>query len=751
MFAAAALVVCSLRSGHAQATIQGHVRSLRTGGPITGATVLIVATRNGAVTDSTGAYVINNVTAGAVTVRARAFGFADAEQMIDISRDGTHTMDFALADSIATLEAVHSRAKPAEREAFESQPNIGVTFIPGKVASSVPRLGEADVLRAAQLLPGVEARNDFSAGLNVRGGEADQNLILLDGIPIFNPFHFGGLFGTFIDGAVGGMEIRTGGFPAQFGGRLSSVLDVKSFDETRTGVHGSATISMLATSATLDGAFANGNGSWLVSARRTYADKVLSALGQDAVPYYFDDFQGHATYRLGATTSLAVTAYSGRDDLGADLASADSAPGGGGLDFFWGNRVLGATLTHALSPTMYYTQRAAYSIFTTGLDIGSGTLRLDNKIGEASLRGALDFHIGATHSPSIGYELAKNDILYDVRSEAAGASLLDDRQHPYSLATFVDDIWKPTTRMILEGGLRFEDLNGSTWDAISPRLSAKYFVTPNLALTAAVGRYSQWLHSLAREDIPIRLFDFWTASDNSIAVSRATHYVLGAESWFGSDRFARLESYVKHYDRLLEPNPTEDPNVHGDEYRSLVGKSYGADLLVRQLERGRWGGWLAYTYTLSTRDGAAGTFYPGQDRRNDVNLVATYRPSSRYLWSTRFGFASGTPFTNMKGEIVRRQYNITTGGWSSAAPVQELQVIGGQRNASRMPSTQRLDVTVTRDFGTRLKATPFFSVINAYNAKNVFMYTFDYGAHPPTRTAYSQLPFLPTIGVTLEW
>jgi TonB-dependent Receptor Plug Domain. len=210
--AAAMLLTVAPIGARAQspATVQGHVRSVRTGDPVRGATVLVVGTRNGTITDSAGAYLIGNVEPGSTRISARAFGYAATEQSVDLSSGETRTLDFDLGESITTLDAVHTQAKAAEREAFESQPNIGVTLIPGKVASSVPRLGEADVLRAAQLLPGVEARNDFTAGLNVRGGEADQNLILLDGYPIFNPFHFGGLFGTFIDGAVGDLEIRTG-------------------------------------------------------------------------------------------------------------------------------------------------------------------------------------------------------------------------------------------------------------------------------------------------------------------------------------------------------------------------------------------------------------------------------------------------------------------------------------------------------------------------------------------------------------
>jgi hypothetical protein len=279
----------------------------------------------------------------------------------------------------------------------------------------------------------------------------------------------------------------------------------------------------------------------------------------------------------------------------------------------------------------------------------------------------------------------------------------------------------------------------------------KYFLGRDAAVTAAFGRYTQWLHSLAREDIPIRLFDFWTASDSLVDVARATHYVLGGERWFGPARFARLETYVKQYDRLLEPNPFEEPDVHGDEYTALTGRSYGADLLLRQLERGRWSGWLAYTYTFSTRASDTARFYPAQDRRNNVNLLVSYRKSPKTVLSARLGYASGTPYTYIVGQLRQRVYDINTGRWDTDGPPISAQVVGGPRNAERLPPTQRLDVTVTRELKKGVTFTPFLSIMNLSNARNVFMYDFDYESSPPRRTAYSQIPFLPSIGVTIAW
>jgi hypothetical protein len=605
------------------------------------------------------------------------------------------------------------------------------------------------------MMPGVNARNDFTAGLNVRGGEADQNVILIDGYPIFNPFHLGGLYGTFIDGSIDGIELRTGGFPAPYGGRLSAVLDVKSKEDTRGGFHGSSTISMLATSASMGGMVGAGKGTWMIGGRRTYADKVLKALDVESPPYFFRDGIAHATYRPFPRTTISATLYDGTDDLSADLATTDDAAGGGAFSFSWGNRVAGITARQQLTDSLTLEQRASYTIFKTALNLGDSetgqsTIRLDDLVREKTLGGSLELKRGP-HTPSLGYALSRDDLVYSAGSETAGIEFLHEEQHPLSMSGYVNDIWKVNRKLLLEGGLRYEWLQDSRWHAVSPRLSAKYFLTSDFAVTGAVGRYSQWLHSLNREDIPVRLFDFYTSSDSTVDVARATHFVFGAERWFGSRRFARLETYVKRYGRLLDPNPFQEPEVHGDEYIPLTGRSYGADLLLRQLERGRWSGWIAYTYTFSTRSSDTATYYPGQDRRNNVNLVASYRKSPKTVLTARLGYASGTPYTYIKGQLTQRSYNIYTGRWETEGLVSTTQVVGGPRNAMRLPPTQRLDLTLTHDLQKGVKFTPFLSVVNLYNAKNVFMYSFDYQSNPPSRTAYSQIPFLPSFGVTIEW
>ncbi len=747
--------------------IAGRVVDATTLSARAGAGVAVVGTTRGAIADVDGRFVIPGVPVGQLVVRARLLGYKTLEQPVTVRAGDTTRIDLRLQTEAAVLGVVKTEAKLSAREVFESKPSVGTVQMSARAAEGVPKFGEPDIMRVVQLLPGVEARNDFSTGLNVRGGESDQNLILLDGYPIYNPFHLGGLFSTFIDPTVQGVTLMTGGFPARYGGRLSSVLDVESAEERRSGVHGTAELSVLSSTGELGGSFNGGKGTWMVAGRRTYADQFVKLISSQDLPYHFRDEQAHLTYAVTPTTTLAVTMYDGRDQLDANIASfgdsTNADASGGRFSFSWGNTVTGATLTKTLISTergafgrfflgdsTTLEQRGSLSRFSTALDLGAGSLELHNDVAEDRLNGSVTGHT-AGHDRSFGYEVSTYHIDYEATSSQGGASLYNLRQRPTSAAVYIDDMWRVSPKLLFETGLRGEGITGRRWSAVSPRLSAKYFVTKDFALTAAVGRFSQWTHSLNREDIPVRLFDFWLASDATTPVSSAWHYVLGTERWLSATRYVRVEGFYKKYDRLLESNPQEDPSVRGDEFFPVDGDSYGADLLLRQFESGPFSGWISYTYAVATRELNGLHYFPGHDRRHDLNVVGNWR-FKKYLFGARFGYATGTPYTNIVGEIVRRFYDPGSNAFGTRGSGSQLQFIGGARNAARLPTTQRLDLDITRTYRVgHTTIAPYLSVVNAYDAKNVFIYIFDYAKNPPTRQAISQFPLLPSAGVTIHF
>ena len=304
---------------------------------------------------------------------------------------------------------------------------------------------------------------------------------------------------------------------------------------------------------------------------------------------------------------------------------------------------------------------------------------------------------------------------------------------------------------MVEGGLRGEVLTGPrSWAALSPRLSIKYFATPAVAFTAAAGRVTQPMHSLAG-DGPFRFFDIWLASDQYIPVETAWHWVLGAERRTDAAS-VKLETYVKKYDRVLDANASEDPSRRGDEFLSATGLTYGADLLARWQPNARGlGGWLSYSYGIARHERDGVIWAPGNDRRHDLNLVATWQ-LRHYRVGARFGYATGTPYTPIVGQVARRVYDPSNDTWGTGNPQVYLEPLGGARNSARFPANQRLDLDISREMAFRgATLAPYLSVVNAYNAHNVFVYIYDYSNDHPTRQAYSQLPVLPSVGVRVAF
>ena len=759
-------------------TLAGSVIDAATGAPVR-AELSIDRPRRAVRVDSAGRFTFRLVAAGRLRLRVNAFGYAPTDTSIVIRANETTSLELTLRAVPQALAPVVSVAKPPDRVRFEEQASPSVVTISASEVRRVPALGETDVLRSVALLPGVVARNDFSAGFNVRGGEADQNLVLLDGIPIYNPFHFGGLFGTFIDKAVSGVDIMTGAFPSQYGGRLSSVLDVRSLEETRRGVHGAAEVSLLSSSLFAGGGVRAGAFSWNFAARRTYADRVVEWLrGRNDFPYHFQDAQVRARFALPNGGTLGLTAYAGKDLLyyeDDDVASGVGVPGSSfpgafedddeSITFDWGNTVAGLTLHQPVGTRTRLMQRLAVTRFATTFRLPGDSISLEQSVGELQLAGSIT-QTRERHTLSMGYEAA----LYRTSYREQLRILNDDnddlefpdplatdgdttmRQHPGLAAIFAEDTWKPNDRWMLRAGIRGEFVSGANWLGISPRVSAKFFATPTLAITAAGGRYAQWMRAVRNEDLPLRVFDLWLASDENVPVSTSTHLILGMERWFSDTRFLRIEGYGKTYEHLAEPASTVDPRIRPSLLRLYDGRSYGVDVYLRQVERNGVSGWIAYGYGVTTRERQGQAYWPGHDRRHNLNVVTGYaRPEGRWALGGHLGVASGTPYTGWSGVMNRYRYDPLRNVWSGPRSAGDEEV-RGERNGERFPMYWRLDFSVERRFdlgGATLR--PYFNFINVFNRKNTFLYALDASENPPVIEGVSQLPFIPAFGRRMEW
>lgn len=715
-----------------------------------------------AVTDDGGAFRIAALLPGGYRVRAEALGYAAAEQEVTVPPGGPVRVELRLEPSAVRVEGVRVRAQ-RQRVRFEEEVGATVVELAGSDVQRLPGLAESDVLRAVEVLPGVISTSDFSASFNVRGGAADQNLILLDGIPIYNPFHLGGLFSVFNTDMVGRAELMAGGFPARYGGRVSSVLDVRTdAGEGDFGVD--AGVSLLASRAVVSGGVPRawtrklglGPVNARFSARRSYFDVILSPFF--TFPYYLTDLQGVAEVwtENGVWT---VTGYSGKDVL--DLRALDDFPLQ--LRLAWGNDIAGARWRGLLGEWSV-DGRVSRSSFETGISFPDFE---DTRIGSAiaDTRGGLDVVIPVGGAElGVGGEVVR--LAYDNRFETGGTVFRAGQDRGWLTAGYAQVGWETAAwRLELGGRLDVWDPESADpWIEPAPRLAIKRFFGDDWAVKLAAGRYTQALHSLRNEEVPIGI-DLWITAGERAPVVVSDQAQLGVEAvldgWSGS-----VEAYYRTFDGVITTNGADDPNIPDDDFLTGSGTSYGVDLLLRRdpAPDRAVDGWITVSLLQARRTfpdpysavGVDVTYPPIFDRRVDIDLVVRYPLPGDIQGGLRFNFGSGLPFTRPVGAYPYWSYQVRAGELTlENADAGELPtaVVLGDRNAERYPAYHRLDVTFRKRYekgwGT---ITPFLNLLNAYNRRdNVLFYFYDYGADPPVRTQISMLPIIPTFGVEVSF
>ncbi len=346
----------------AAATVSGTVRSQGSREPIAGATVEIPELRRRTVADERGYFVLPGVPAGQHTLRAHALGFRRVERPVSVPETGSVRIDLELANQATELAGIEVRAERGGRTGDRAGP--GATRLDARAVNTMPALAEADVLRAVQMLPSVAAASDFSSALYIRGGSPDQNLITLDGAPLFNPYHLGGIFGAIDPSTVASVDVLPGAFPARVGDRLSGVVDIRTREGGRDELRGNGAVSVISSRASLDGPLPTVRGSYLVSVRRTYLDlftDVAQKLGliSDALPYAFTDAHFKLSHDVGARGQVSASLY--LDDEGFNVPSEEGSDTDIQLD--WGSRAFSLGYRHTFGPTLVGDFRAAASQF----------------------------------------------------------------------------------------------------------------------------------------------------------------------------------------------------------------------------------------------------------------------------------------------------------------------------------------------------------------------------------------------------
>ena len=741
-----AICLAGLRVAHAQEprVIRGRVLEERDSTVVPQMLVEIVGTRLQAQTDSTGGFVLRGAPSRDVLITARGPAFRPDTVFLPADRD---TVTLYLPRLVLQLAPVEVRGEKIEsRVRFEQMAQPSVISISGEeMRTAVPMLFEPDVIRTVQLLPGTVAKNDYSIGYNVRGGESDQNLVLLDGVTVFNPSHLGGLFSTFDADAIGQTDFLTGGFPAGYSGRLSSVLDIGVRPGDANGVHGSTQVSLLSSKLLMEGPLP-GRASWLGSLRRTYLDAVVSAFTKEVLPYYFTDGLAKLHLPTGPDAFVSLTAYRGRDAL--DFPLVDSAESRDRVDlvFNWGNALLGVVARQPLGSTVVEA-RGAVSDFSSTLGLLPDLVRFDNGARLWSGAVSVEPRLGERHTTRFGLGVERYTMRYDLSSPTLNTTVFTARYAPTVWSAYADEQWTPREWLRLRPGLRLEHVPQARFTGVSPRIAYKAFLTPDLALTGSAGRYFQPVHSIRDQELPITIYEFWIGADQYIPVARSDHLVLGLEGWLDPTVQFTVEGYRKTFDNLVTPNRAQDVRRQGDEYVPATGTAWGVDALLRR-HLGAVTGWIAYSFTKATREAEGVTYPPAHDRRHTLNVVLQAPGPLGADLSLRWGYGSALPYTGFLGQWDHRFYDATSHQFTDRLE----EVIPGPINGERYPPYSRLDLGLRWSF-RKLGATwqPYLQAVNLYNRRNVFFYFFDYGDAPPTRTGVSQLPVLPTFGLEVRF
>jgi hypothetical protein len=652
------------------------------------------------------------------------------------------------------VQSVELEAVEVTGERYERQQNIQISKISldMRQLKSVPQIGEADLLRTLQALPGVLTQAEFSTGLVVRGGNTDQNLILLDGITVYNPSHLGGLFSNFILDAVEEADLIKGGFNAEYGDRLSAVLDISSREGNRERFDAKASISLLSAQTTLEGPL--GRGAWLVSGRRTYFDQVFKATDL-YFPYYFFDVQGYVFQDLTSTDRLSLSWYQGRDKL---------RWGDFGLLASWGNQTLSTTYRKLLSERIVTNLMLATSRVNTRFRLGGdpGLLTI-NRVDDLTVRS--DWRILPSEQTQIRFGAEVKDLSFKYTSTFLD-TLSNLEQSPLETVLYGKFKRWLSPRLMVEPGLRTVrySLHPDQW-FIEPRLGMKMLLTPDRYINAAVGYYHQFLETV-QDDFNPAIIDQWFAVDESVAPATAIQAVLGYEEYFGEYRF-QVEGYAKLLDNMLtfvDQRATTDQSVESETLQGLFdvssGYAYGMELFL-QKSTGRLNGWVAYTYSHVRKNLGGREYYANWDRRHAVNVIGNYRLSSKWDFNLNWTFQSGQPYTPILGYYVENFPN-------ESDPF--FRPIPGERNAARYPAYHRLDLGAVRHFKVgRTTVDLFLQVVNAYWRKNVFRYIYQFGSTNngvdddndgaidesdegiPRKEPISIFPILPSLGFTIEF
>ena len=726
--------------------VSGFVEDAVSKEPLIGATLTIKGLKLGTYTNKSGYFSLSGIPPGAYQLVATYVGYQRKETPITIVAGGAVKLRIALSSDTSKAREI---TVTADREEDKRQISISRVNIPIEQLSQLRIGGEADVFRALQMLPGVLTSSQISSGLFIRGGSPDQNLVLLDGMTVYNPTHLFGFISAFNNDAIKDVDLIKGGFPAEFGGRMSAVLNITQKDGNRDHVEGLVGLGLISSRASVQGPL--GNGSFFLGGRRTYLDLVLGLIPEDPETpfptFNFYDLNAKITQNLGEDDKVSLSGFMTRDNLGF------SQPG---LDFGVriGNRATSARWSHIFDPTVFTVVTVSASRYDNSFDGKNSGIAfgVNNSIIDYTAKAELEWFAAETFSVKSGYEANVYNFSYvqlfeqsaqnnTVIRDTTALEIWDNTQALYAQTT-----WNMTDAITLQGGLRTSYWTSSEQWLIDPRLAVRYQINEDVSVKAAWGIYHQYLRLASAPDFSF--FDTWLPSDRSVPPGRADHYVLSMESRPYSGYDVNIDIYYKNLaniNELQQGNRGRQVQV-SDIFYVGNGYSYGAEFFL-QKKTGRLTGWIGYAlgYVYSRFDSVnlGNWFRPKFDRRHDLKITALYRINDRWEIGSSFMFQSGQSYTGATSTLAGRMP-----GWEGGV----VMINPSQRWGLRLPNSHQLNLNV--NYNTTLFGLPcrlFLDIYNVYSRRDIWFRSFLTTEGIPTVRDVRLLPILPTISMELKF
>ena len=742
--------------GEANVTLSGTVKNADNGEVLIGAYVVVTELKGvGASTNAYGFYSLT-IPPGRYTLQVQYLGFRVLTDTLTLRTDRSRS--FALTPQPISVGEVVVSGERSDRNVTSTV--MSASTLEMKEVRSIPvLLGERDILKTIQLLPGVVSAGEGNTGYYARGGGLDQNLILLDEAPIYNPSHALGYLSVFNADAIKDVTLMTGGIPAEYGGRLSSVLDIRTNDGNMKEFGALGGVGLLAARLTLQGPIVRDEGSFIISGRRTYADlflKLSSDTSINRTSLYFYDLNAKANYTLGDKDRVYLSGYFGKDNL--DYPDV--------IGLRWGNATATARWNHVFGDQFFSNTTLTYSDYTYSNLVGASTSQYDITSGIRDANGKIDCQYFMNTASTLKFGLnaiyhtfLPGSVTAGPTSSANSISL----EHRYALesAAYVAHEFEPLAGLKLDYGLRASmfsllgpghtytfDEYGDIVDTASfgpgktirryanlePRIAATFLLDDASSVKTSYTRTAQYLHLLSNSTTA-NPSDLWVPSSTIVPPQLADQVEAGYFRNFAENEFeSSLELYYKNMTDQIDYRNGADLQINPAVESLLVfGRawSYGAELLVRR-RTGRLSGWVAYTLSRTREQfpliNGGASFPARQDRTHDITVVAVYDLNERWNLSADWVYYTGNAVTFPGGNY-----------WID----NRLVPYYTERNGYRMPAYHRLDLSATWKIGERSSLN--FSIYNAYDRMNAWAIFFRQNRTDPTKTEAVQITLFPII------